>query len=318
MAIDDDGEYLGMAVGYRNIDTPIGEGAEEQLEQLLELAAKEVAVFVQEICQREHRIRAMSNELGNTYRYHNMIGKSKKMQEVYLALDKMAHANSSVFIQGENGTGKELVAKAIHYYSPRKDNVFLAVNCSAFNDNLLDSELFGHVKGAFTGAIRDKKGLFAQASGGTLFLDELGDTSPPMQVKLLRVLQEGTFLPVGSNTVQKCDVRIIASTNKPVKEMIEKEQFREDLYYRINVINITLPPLRERREDIALLLEYFMKKCCDKSGIPLKPSTGMHWKNSSTTLGLEMCESWKMKWSDWWFYPKGKSTFPKSDSTLAF
>jgi transcriptional regulator with PAS, ATPase and Fis domain len=240
------------------------------LEELADLVADEVETFHLEISKREERIQELNSELGDKYRYHTMIGKSKKMQVVYRLLEKIAGSESSVFIQGENGTGKELVAKAVHFYSPRKDNQFLAVNCSAFNDNLLDSELFGHVKGSFTGAVKDKKGLFETANGGTLFLDEIGDTSLSMQVKLLRVLQEGTYLPVGASSPRKADVRIIAATNKNIKEMMAKGEFREDLYYRINVINVGLPSLRERTEDIPLLLENFLKKRCDESGVPMK------------------------------------------------
>jgi len=192
------------------------------------------------------------------------------MQQVYHLLSKVSNSESTIMIQGENGTGKEMVAKAIHYNSPRKDSVFIAVNCSAFNDNLLDSELFGHVKGAFTGAIKDKKGVFEVANGGTLFLDEIGDTSPSMQVKLLRILQEGTFMPVGATTPKKVNVRVVAATNKNLKEMIAKGEFREDLYYRINVINVALPPLRDRQEDIPVLMEYFLQKRCEEAGVPLK------------------------------------------------
>jgi len=148
--------------------------------------------------------------------------------------------------------------------------MFLAVNCSAFNENLLDSELFGHVKGAFTGAVKDKKGLFEAAHEGILFLDEIGDTSLAMQVKLLRVLQEGTYLPVGATAPKKVDVRIVAATNKNLKEMMARGEFREDLYYRINVINIALPSLKDRQEDIPLLMDYFIKKRCEESGKPIK------------------------------------------------
>ncbi|MGB0452344.1 MAG: sigma-54 interaction domain-containing protein [Bacteriovoracaceae bacterium] len=242
----------------------------EYLVELVELASQEIADFHTEISKREDRIHELNSELGEKYRFHSMIGKSKKMQVIYRLLEKVSATDSSVFIQGENGTGKELVAKAIHYYSHRKDTPFLAVNCSAFNDNLLDSELFGHVKGAFTGAVKDKKGLFEAANGGTLFLDEIGDTSLSMQVKLLRVLQEGTYLPVGASAPKRCDVRIIAATNKPVKEMMAKGEFREDLYYRINVITVALPPLRERKEDISLLMDHFLKKRCDEVGLPMK------------------------------------------------
>ena len=242
----------------------------DHFKELIELVSEEVLTFHQEITKREERIQELNSELGEKYRYHNMVGKSKKMQFIYNLLQKISNSESSVFIQGENGTGKELVAKAIHFSSPRKDRGFLAINCSAFNDNLLDSELFGHVKGAFTGAIKDKKGFFEQANGGTLFMDEIGDTSLSMQVKLLRVLQEGTYLPVGSSQSKKTDVRIICATNRNIKEMMAKGEFREDLFYRINVINVPLPPLRDRTEDIPLLMDHFLQKKCGEAGKPLK------------------------------------------------
>ena len=241
-----------------------------EMKELVYIASEEVGTFHAEISKREERIMDLNSELGNKYRYHNLIGKSKKMQMVYHLLSKVSNSESSILIQGENGTGKEMVAKAIHYNSPRKDALFMAVNCSAFNDNLLDSELFGHVKGAFTGAIKDKKGVFEVANGGTLFLDEIGDTSPSMQVKLLRILQEGTFMPVGATTPRKVNVRVVAATNKNLKEMIAKGEFREDLYYRINVINVALPSLRERQEDIPVLMDFFLQKRCEESGLPLK------------------------------------------------
>jgi transcriptional regulator with PAS, ATPase and Fis domain len=242
----------------------------EYVKELSGLMAAEMIEFHSEITKRENQIQELSSQVGEKYRYHSMIGKSKKMQQIYALLEKISNSESSVLIQGDNGTGKELVAKAVHYYSFRKDKMFLAVNCSAFNDNLLDSELFGHVKGAFTGAVKDKKGLFETANGGTLFLDEIGDTTLSMQVKLLRVLQEGTYLPVGATAPKKVDVRIVAATNKNLKEMMAKGEFREDLYYRINVINIGLPSLKERHEDIPLLMDYFLKKRCDEGGKPLK------------------------------------------------
>ncbi|MCB9094973.1 MAG: sigma 54-interacting transcriptional regulator [Halobacteriovoraceae bacterium] len=242
----------------------------DYLRELLTLYSDEIGTYQSEIAMREQRIRDLNSEVTNKYRYHHMIGKSKKMQQIYALLEKIATTESTILIQGENGTGKELVAKAIHYNSQRKDKLFVAQNCSAFNDNLLDSELFGHVKGAFTGAVKDKRGLFETADGGTLFLDEIGDTSLTMQVKLLRVLQEGTFLPVGATTPKKVNVRIIAATNKPLKEMIAKGEFREDLYYRINVINVGLPPLRERKEDVPLLVDHFLEKRCAEKGYSLK------------------------------------------------
>jgi len=286
-----DGEYMGTVMAYPFFSGSIKDkdmkelvakmteagGSEdgsksdvEYLHELVELVGEEIVEFHEEITKREYRIKELNSELGDKYRYHMMIGKSKKMQQIYHLLEKVSRSEASVFVQGENGTGKELVAKAIHYYSPRKDNMFLAVNCSAFNDNLLDSELFGHVKGAFTGAVKDKKGFFEQANGGTLFLDEIGDTSLSMQVKLLRVLQEGTFLPVGATSPRKTDVRIIAATNRDIKKMMETGEFREDLYYRINVINVGLPALRERKEDIPILMDHFLKKRCDEAGLPMK------------------------------------------------
>jgi transcriptional regulator with PAS, ATPase and Fis domain len=242
----------------------------EYLQELVELVADEVKTFHSEISKRESRIKELNSELGDKYRYHMMIGKSKKMQQIYRLLEKISSSESSVLIQGSNGTGKELVAKAVHFYSPRKDNQFVAVNCSAFNDNLLDSELFGHIKGAFTGAVKDKSGLFEVANGGTLFLDEIGDTSLSMQVKLLRVLQEGTYLPVGAHAPKKTDVRILAATNKDLKAMMASGEFREDLFYRINVINVDLPALKDRAEDIPILMDHFLKKRCDESGFAMK------------------------------------------------
>jgi transcriptional regulator with PAS, ATPase and Fis domain len=192
------------------------------------------------------------------------------MQECYTLLDKIRTSDSTVMISGENGTGKELIARAIHYNSPRKDRVILTINCAAFNENLLDSELFGHVKGAFTGAVKDKKGVFEASDKGTIFLDEIGDMTGTMQVKLLRVLQEGTILPVGATEARKVDVRVITATNKDLKAMVESGEFREDLYYRINVINVHVPCLRDRKEDIPLLVDFFVTKGCEEKGIPVK------------------------------------------------
>ncbi|MBN1115182.1 MAG: sigma 54-interacting transcriptional regulator, partial [Oligoflexia bacterium] len=234
--------------------------------ELVELVASEIETLHEEISSREDKISELNKELGTRYRYDNMIGKSAPMQTLYTLLDKIKHSSSTVLVEGENGTGKELIAKAIHYNSNRKNKIFVAQNCSAFNDNLLESELFGHIKGAFTGAVKDKKGLFEIADGGTFFLDEIGDMSLAMQVKILRVLQEGTFIPVGATEPKKVDVRIIAATNREIKEMIMKGDFREDLYYRINVINVNVPPLRDRQEDIPLLTDYFLEKASKESG----------------------------------------------------
>jgi two-component system, NtrC family, response regulator HupR/HoxA len=272
---------LGKALSHFNfphqeIDFAVGKtralGKEElaYFGELSDLVSQEISTLHKEISLREDRINELNKELGIRYKYDSMIGKSKPMQDVYGMLDKIKNSESTVLIQGENGTGKELIAKAIHYNSARKDKVFVTQNCSAFNDNLLDSELFGHVKGSFTGAVKDKKGLFEVADGGTFFLDEIGDTSPSMQVKLLRVIQEGTFIPVGATEHRKVDVRILAATNKDLKEMVEKGSFREDLYYRINVINITVPPLRDRKEDIPLLCEHFLNKTAQEKAIKPK------------------------------------------------
>ena len=238
--------------------------------ELVDLVAQEIVTFHTEITKREERINALNNQLGTRYSYDSMIGKSKPMQDMYALLDKIRNSESTVLVQGENGTGKELIARAIHYNSPRKDSQFVTVNCSAFNENLLDSELFGHVKGSFTGAIRDKKGLFESADRGTLFLDEIGDMPPAMQVKLLRVLQEGTLTPVGGTEQRKVDVRVVAATNKDLKEMVEEGTFREDLYYRINVINLVVPPLRDRKEDIPVLVDHFLARGCKEKNLPLK------------------------------------------------
>ncbi|MEZ4752030.1 MAG: sigma 54-interacting transcriptional regulator [Bdellovibrionota bacterium] len=235
--------------------------------ELNDLVSQEISTLHKEISMRDDRINELNKELGIRYKYDSMIGKSKPMQDVYGLLDKIKNSESTCLIQGENGTGKELIAKAIHYNSPRKEKIFVTQNCSAFNDNLLDSELFGHVKGSFTGAVKDKKGLFEVSDGGTFFLDEIGDTSHSMQVKLLRVIQDGTFIPVGATEPRKVDVRIIAATNRDLKGMVERGEFREDLYYRINVINITVPPLRDRKEDIPLLAEHFLAACAKEKGI---------------------------------------------------
>lgn len=238
--------------------------------ELVDLVAEEIVTFYTEISKREERINLLNDQLGERYSYNAMIGKSKPMQVLYSLLDKIKNSESTVLIQGENGTGKELIARAVHYNSPRKDAPFLTVNCSAFNENLLDSELFGHVKGSFTGAHKDKKGLFESANRGTLFLDEIGDMSLSMQVKLLRVLQDGSMIPVGGTESRRVDVRILAATNRDLKEMIEQGQFREDLYYRINVINTHVPPLRDRKEDIPLLVDHFLVRGCKEKRVALK------------------------------------------------
>ncbi|MBX3159351.1 MAG: sigma 54-interacting transcriptional regulator [Deltaproteobacteria bacterium] len=198
--------------------------------------------------------------------FTEIVGDAPAVRDVVKLLQKVVRSEATVLVHGESGTGKELIARAIHYHGPRAKKPFVVQNCSAFNDNLLESALFGHVRGAFTGAVKDQAGLFQVADGGTFFLDEIGDMSSALQVKLLRVLQEGTFMPVGGTKPVKVDVRIIAASHKDLAAMVAHKQFREDLFYRVNVLKLTVPPLRERASDIPRLAQHFVKK---------------HWKNAS-------------------------------------
>ncbi|UCF56931.1 MAG: sigma-54-dependent Fis family transcriptional regulator [Deltaproteobacteria bacterium] len=222
--------------------------------------------------------RLLSEALSDRYRYGNIIGKSKPMLEIYDLISKVAQSRASVLITGPSGTGKELIAKAIHYNSPRKDRPFISINCGALTETLLESELFGHEKGAFTGAVAMKKGRFELADEGTLFLDEVGEMPPPLQVKLLRVLQEMEFERVGGTKTVKVDVRVLSASNRNIKEDVAEGHFREDLFYRLNVINIEVPSLRERTEDIRLLVNHFIEKYRQDEGdkkIELSPEA---WK----------------------------------------
>ena len=222
--------------------------------------------------------RLLSEALSDRYRFGNIIGKSRPMQEIYDLISKVSQSKTSVMVSGESGTGKELIANAIHYNSPRKDRPFISVNCGALTETLLESELFGHEKGAFTGAVALKKGRFELADGGTLFLDEVGEMSPTLQVKLLRVLQEMEFERVGGTKTIDVDVRILSASNRNIKDDISKGLFREDLYYRLNVIHIEVPPLRERGEDIRLLVDHFVNKYQVDEGDE-KPNLGPEtWK----------------------------------------
>ena len=205
-------------------------------------------------------VQRLKDLLSERFDFSNIIAKSEKMQKVLEAVAQIARIDSTVYIHGESGTGKELIAKAIHLASERKDMSFVAINCAAIPESLLESKLFGHEKGAFTGAIRSTKGLFAQAHEGTIFLDEIGDMSLPIQAKLLRVLQERQFYPVGSEKLVEVDVRVIVATNKDLEAQVKQGLFREDLFYRIHVIPVYLPPLRERKEDIPSLADHFLKK----------------------------------------------------------
>lgn len=213
------------------------------------------------------------------------VGQSVEMKKVFSVIEKLSRVETAVLIRGESGTGKELVAQALHYNSPRKDNRFVTVNCSAIPENLIESEFFGHEKGAFTGADSRKIGKFQYADGGTLFLDEIGDISAGMQVKLLRALQEKKFTPVGSNREVEVNVRIIAATNRNLEEMIKKNEFREDLFYRLNVLPIQLPPLRERKSDVEHLSKYFVEKF---NQIHKKNITGV----SATAMDCLKAHSW--------------------------
>jgi DNA-binding NtrC family response regulator len=212
----------------------------------------------------------LKQELAGKYTFANIIGKGSRMQEIFRTVERIAKVSSTVLLTGESGTGKELIARAIHYTSIRKDRKFVSINCGALPEPLLESELFGHERGAFTGAIKDKRGLFTEADHGTLFLDEISETTLTMQVKLLRAIQERVIRKVGGNEEVSIDVRIIAATNKDLRDLVADGKFREDLFYRINVIPIPLPPLRARVEDIAPLTQYFIAMVCKEQKIPEK------------------------------------------------
>jgi len=205
-------------------------------------------------------IAQLQQELHQRYTFEDIISKNKAMQKMFAIMPNIAESDAAVLIEGESGTGKELVARAIHHLSTRKDKPMVVVNCGALPDSLLESELFGYKAGAFTGANKDKPGRFAMADGGTLFLDEIGDVSPALQVRLLRFLQEHTYEPLGSMKTATADVRVIAASNKSLEQLVKEKSFREDLYYRINVVKVGLPPLRQRREDIPLLVDHFIRR----------------------------------------------------------
>src|SRR5919204_665355 len=206
------------------------------------------------------------SERDEEFNHYGIVGRSRRMQEVIRTAEVVAKSKSTVLITGETGTGKEMVARAIHFHSAQRDMPLIKVNCAAIPENLLESELFGHVRGAFTGAATNKKGKFALADGGTIFLDEIGTMVPTLQAKLLRVLQEREFEPLGSERSQKVDVRVIAATNRDLRSMVTSGQFQEDLFYRLNVIPIEIPPLRDRREDIPTLVEHFIRKHAQRTG----------------------------------------------------
>ncbi len=230
------------------------ERAPDSIEVIGGLSAK----FMWQLIEERIKSQAMAEVLRHRYSFENMIGKDEKMQEIKHLLPKIAKTNATVLIEGESGTGKELIAHAIHQFSLREDKPFIRVNCGALAEGLLESELFGHVRGAFTGAVTHKIGRFELANEGTIFLDEIGEISPATQVKLLRVVQEGEFEKVGDARRVKVDVRIIAATNRDLKKEVEARAFRQDLYYRLRVVPIFLPPLRERKGDIPMLVNHFI------------------------------------------------------------
>src|SRR5829696_8522204 len=253
----------GRTAGALSVDKPFQ--SEEQLRsdhKFLDIIAAFLAQAIQinrivmrqkeELLEENAQLRA---QVRDRYRFENIIGDSPAMHEVFGTVGQVANSRATVLLLGENGTGKEMIAKAIHYNSPRKDKAFVRVNCGALAGTLFESEVFGHVKGSFTGAIKDKMGRFEAADGGTIFLDEIGTLDPQMQVKLLRVLQEREFERVGDGTTIKVDVRVIAATNVDLQEEVARGQFREDLFYRLNVVSVYLPPLRNRREDIPRLID---------------------------------------------------------------
>jgi DNA-binding NtrC family response regulator len=236
----------------------------------------EVSVVVKKALEKRNLMLEniyLRRELQERYGFHNIVGKSKKMQEIYRIIAKVAITESTVLIYGQSGTGKELIARAIHFNSPRREKPFVPVDCAVLSENLLESELFGHIRGSFTGAVTTKPGLFEVADGGTVFLDEVGNISLAIQAKLLRVLQEREFTPVGGTKAKKVDIRLIAATNKDLEKMIQEGTFREDLYYRLNIVPIALPGLKERQEDIPLLAAHFLKKYSEEMGKDIKGFT---------------------------------------------
>jgi two-component system NtrC family response regulator len=253
-----------MMTAYGTVETAVlsmKEGAIDYLTKPIDL--DELLLILQKVIERTHLIRensALKARLRERYTFEKIIYGSPKMEEVMGLVARVAPSQATVLIRGESGTGKELIANAIHYGSPRSGKPFVKVNCSALPETLLESELFGHEKGAFTGAAQRRIGRFEEADGGSIFLDEIGDLAPGTQIKLLRVLQEKEYQRLGSNTTLKTDVRVITATHRDLEEGMKENRFREDLYYRLNVIAVRLPPLRERREDIPLLIDYFLKK----------------------------------------------------------
>jgi len=254
----------------------------------------------------------LKEELGRRYEFDNIIGRSQAMQEIFGTVTRVAPSRATVLLAGESGVGKDLIARAVHFHSPRRDRPFVKINCTAIPENLMESELFGYEKGAFTGAVSTKPGKFEQADGGTVFLDEIGDVPGTIQVKLLRILQEREFERLGSNKTRQIDVRIVAATNQDLRAALEQGTFREDLYYRLNVVPIEIPPLRERQEDIPFLAEHFVRKLASGSGSRVESITEAaiqrlleyHWPGNVRELenvierSLVLCSGTKLDAAD--------------------
>ncbi len=225
-------------------------------------AVTDIVARAADQARRERESRVLAEQAQRRHEFEGLITSNPQMLRIINMVQRVADSKLTVLILGESGTGKELVAGAVHRHSPRRAKAYRAINCAAFNENLLESELFGHVRGAFTGAVADRKGLFEVVDGGTLFLDEVGDMAPAMQAKLLRTLENGEIQPVGGNEIRRVDVRVVAATRKDLRRMVDKGEFRDDLFYRLNQVSLRLPPLRERREDIPLLIEHFIRLAC--------------------------------------------------------
>jgi len=281
-------EWRGEIIGVINLLSLDAEHrfGEREL-RLMKILAAQAAQFIvnaklhEAVFAEADRLR---QEIRDKYQFHGIIGHSPKMQALFALLERVIPTEGRVLLEGESGTGKELIARVIHYGGPRKDRPFVAIDCGALPANLMESELFGYVKGAFTGAMRDKRGLFEEANGGTLFLDEIVNMPLEVQAKFLRAIQEGEIRPVGSTHVKKVDVRIIAAASMNLRAQVEAGKFRQDLFYRLNVVNVTLPALRERKEDIAMLANHFLKRLGEKHHRAvkgLKPETVAYLENYS-------------------------------------
>ncbi len=280
-------------IGTMSIDLPTG--TEEELngyflflQHVAQILASAVSTIREEIEERnalESENEMLRRQLGDRYSIDNMVGNCNSMRAIYEQIVQVASSTATVLVRGDSGTGKELVARAIHFNSPRKNNAFIGVNCAALPENLIESELFGHEKGAFTGAAQQRKGRFELSNGGTIFLDEIGDISPSVQIRLLRVLQEKSFERVGGNETLAVNVRVVAATSRNLEEGIVNGTFREDLYYRLNVFPILLPPLRERKSDIMLLADHFLQKYGEMYGKSMK-------RISTSAINMMMAYHW--------------------------